>query len=134
MSRDQVVGSVARWAHCQDGSKPILIYSTATANEVAATQSQHGREAVARAVEAALAEIAATLVAECGVRRLIVAGGETAGAIVSRLGIHALSIGPRIVPGVPWTESIGERPLALALKSGNFGGPDFFQTAVEMLP
>jgi uncharacterized protein YgbK (DUF1537 family) len=97
-------------------------------------KSKYGRAEVAQAVEATLAEIAARLVSECGVRRLIVAGGETAGAIVSRLEIRALEIGPRIVPGVPWTMSIDERPLALALKSGNFGGPDFFQAAVEMLP
>jgi uncharacterized protein YgbK (DUF1537 family) len=65
---------------------------------------------------------------------LIVAGGETAGAVVSKLGIEGLKIGREIDPGVPWTESLGEPRLALALKSGNFGGVDFFSKAFGMLP
>ena len=65
---------------------------------------------------------------------LIVAGGETSGAVVQRLGAKALRIGPQIDPGVPWTVSIGEPALALALKSGNFGTPDFFTKAFAMLP
>ncbi len=133
-SNEEVVNEVLRWASSQQAAQPLLIYSTAAPGDVAALQGEFGREAVAGAVEAALARITLALVAECGVRRLIVAGGETAGAVVSRLGVQALKIGPRIVPGVPWTESIGEQPLALALKSGNFGGPDFFQVALEMLP
>ncbi len=128
------IGDALKWANRQEGSQPLLIYTTGSPDDVAGLQTELGRETVAEAVEAAFARIAATLVAECGVRRLIIAGGETAGAIVSRLGVKTLRIGPRIVPGVPWTESIGERPLALALKSGNFGGSDFFQVALEMLP
>ena len=64
---------------------------------------------------------------------LIVAGGETAGAVVGALGIKGLRIGPEIDPGVPWTMSLGEPALALALKSGNFGGPDFFTAAFKKL-
>jgi uncharacterized protein YgbK (DUF1537 family) len=65
---------------------------------------------------------------------LIVAGGETAGAVVNALGIRGLRIGPEIDPGVPWTVTIGrDKPLALALKSGNFGKPDFFLSAWERL-
>jgi 3-dehydrotetronate 4-kinase len=67
------------------------------------------------------------------VRRLVVAGGETAGAVVSALGVTALRIGPEIDPGVPWTEALGTPRLALALKSGNFGGEDFFAKALTML-
>ena len=67
-------------------------------------------------------------------RRLVVAGGETAGAVVGRLGIGGLRIGPEIDPGVPWTTSLGAPPLALALKSGNFGAPDFFLKSFEALP
>jgi uncharacterized protein YgbK (DUF1537 family) len=73
------------------------------------------------------------LVADHGVRRLVVAGGETSAAVANALGVRALRIGPEIAPGVPWTESLGEPRLALALKSGNFGGEDFFHTALEML-
>jgi len=68
-----------------------------------------------------------------GVRRLVVAGGETSGAVVGGLGITGLRIGPEIDPGVPWTASLGDTPLLLALKSGNFGAPDFFTKAFEQL-
>ena len=68
-----------------------------------------------------------------GVRRLVVAGGETSGAVVQRLGVATLRIGPQIDPGVPWTVSLGEPRLALALKSGNFGGADFFEKALAMV-
>jgi len=68
-----------------------------------------------------------------GFSRFLVAGGETSGAVVAALGVRALTIGPEIAPGVPWTRSIGAPDLALALKSGNFGGPDFFLTAWSLL-
>ena len=64
-------------------------------------------------------------------RRFVVAGGETSGAVVEALGVRALAIGPEIAPGVPWTWAVGGEPFQLALKSGNFGGPDFFRRAVE---
>jgi uncharacterized protein YgbK (DUF1537 family) len=131
--RDGAVQDVIRWARDGDPSRPSLIYSTGGAEEVASLQAELGREEAAAAIESAFARIATLLVAEVGVRRLVVAGGETSGAVVSALGVRNLRIGPRITPGVPWTESLGDRPLALALKSGNFGGPDFFETAVEML-
>jgi uncharacterized protein YgbK (DUF1537 family) len=83
-------------------------------------------------VEGILADIARGLVAR-DVRRLIVAGGETAGAVVQALGITGLRIGRQIDPGVPWTASLGEPVLALALKSGNFGAPDFFLRAFSVL-
>ena len=69
-----------------------------------------------------------------GVRRLVIAGGETAGAVVQALGVEALAIGPPIDPGVPWTMSLGEPRIALALKSGNFGGDDFFDRALALMP
>ncbi|MGR3636781.1 MAG: nucleotide-binding domain containing protein, partial [Shimia sp.] len=68
-----------------------------------------------------------------GFDRLVVAGGETSGAVVSALRVNALRIGPEIAPGVPWSESIGAQPLALALKSGNFGGPEFFEEAFAVV-
>ncbi|NGO91451.1 MAG: hypothetical protein GBQ79_17970, partial [Halomonas sp.] len=76
-----------------------------------------------------------TLVQE-GVGRLLVAGGETSGAVVSALGVTTLRIGEQIDPGVPWTQTPWpgrEAPLSLALKSGNFGGVDFFTRAFEVL-
>jgi uncharacterized protein YgbK (DUF1537 family) len=80
-----------------------------------------------------LAQIAVRLV-DAGVRRLVVAGGETSGAVVNALGITGLRIGPQIDPGVPWTASLNRPVLALALKSGNFGTPDFFTKAFARLP
>ncbi len=68
-----------------------------------------------------------------GVTRFIVAGGETSGAVVQALGIKALRIGPPIAPGVPVTQALGDKPLLLALKSGNFGGRDFFAKALAMM-
>jgi uncharacterized protein YgbK (DUF1537 family) len=79
-----------------------------------------------------MARVASGLV-ERGVRRLVVAGGETSGAVVQALGVTGLRIGRQIDPGVPWTVSLGDPSLALALKSGNFGGPDFFLRAFEVL-
>jgi uncharacterized protein YgbK (DUF1537 family) len=121
---DRAAGALAE-------GRPVLVYSSAEPAEVRAVQAQLGRERAGAIVEGALARVAVGLV-EQGVRRLVVAGGETAGAVVHALGVTALTIGPEIDPGVPWTRSIGERPLLLALKSGNFGGPDFFERALAM--
>ena len=70
---------------------------------------------------------------DAGVGAFVVAGGETSGAVVEALGVRALAIGPEIAPGVPWTRALGDRPLWLALKSGNFGGDDFFARASAAL-
>jgi uncharacterized protein YgbK (DUF1537 family) len=84
-------------------------------------------------VEQAHAAVA-TVLRHAGVRRFVVAGGETSGAVVKALNVSALRIGPQIDPGVPWTASVDIEPVALALKSGNFGGPDFFHKALETAP
>jgi 3-dehydrotetronate 4-kinase len=121
------------WAESRLGEAPLLIASSAPAAQVARVQEAVGRERAGAAIEAAMAAIAKTLV-ERGVRRLVVAGGETAGAVVAALGVRALRIGPPIDPGVPWTVSLNEPHLALALKSGNFGAPDFFRKAFASAP
>ncbi|MEO5765639.1 MAG: 3-oxo-tetronate kinase [Casimicrobiaceae bacterium] len=112
--------------------RPFVIYSTAAPDEVAAVQARLGRTQSASLIEAAFAALACGLV-ERGVRRLVVAGGETSGAVVQSLGIDALTIGPQIDPGVPWTASTGTPTIALALKSGNFGAEDIFLRALAML-
>jgi len=119
------------WAASRLSEKPILIYSTATPEQVKAVQERLGREHAGALVEETLGKIARGLVA-AGVRRLVVAGGETSGAVVGALGVEGLAIGPEIDPGVPWTFSIGEPALALALKSGNFGTADFFTKAFKV--
>lgn len=120
------------WFREQDPGTPVLIYSSAAPDAVAAVQQELGRERAGQIIEQAFGGIARGLV-EQGVRRLVVAGGETAGAVVSALGVKALRIGPQIDPGVPWTETIGAPSLALALKSGNFGAEDFFPRSLAML-
>ena len=113
-----------------EAGRPFLVYSTAEPSQVAAVQAKLGAERAATLVEDALALVAERIVAS-GVRRLVVAGGETSGAVVKALGVKALAIGPQIDPGVPWTTSVGSEPrIALALKSGNFGAPDFFEKAL----
>ncbi len=116
---------------------PVLIYATAEPAAVQAVQSRLGAAEAGALVERTLARIALDLV-RAGVRRLVVAGGETSGAVVQALGVHALAIGPQIDPGVPWTAAASPacagEPLHLALKSGNFGRPGFFAYAFEVLP
>jgi uncharacterized protein YgbK (DUF1537 family) len=103
---------------------------------VRAVQANLGVAKSGEMVEHALAAIAKGLVA-LGVQQLIVAGGETSGACVQALGISSMRIGPQIAPGVPWCYApASERikgGLHLALKSGNFGGTDFFTSAFDVL-
>jgi 3-dehydrotetronate 4-kinase len=136
-SGKDVAGAALDWAKSRISAEPVLIYSTDAPESVKAVQTEIGAEKAGRLVEDALAAITKGLVG-LGVGQLIVAGGETSGAVVKALGINGLRIGPEIDPGVPWTAAIteppAERPLALALKSGNFGTPDFFLKAWKLLP
>lgn len=125
--------SVIAWAKEAMVQGPVLIYSSAEPGEVADAQKRLGTERAGESIEQAFAEIARRLVAE-GVQKLIVAGGETSGAVVAALGIQSLYIGPEIEPGVPWTFCKEPKTICLALKSGNFGGEDFFKKALGMLP
>ena len=121
------------WMDGKLGNTPILIAASAPPDKVAALQDKLGRGPAGELVEAAMATIAEALVAR-GVRKLVVAGGETSGAVVQRLGVRQLRIGDAIDPGVPWTYAEGRGPaMLLALKSGNFGAPDFFLKAFAML-
>ena len=120
------------WAKPLLAAGPVLLYSTAAPAEVQAIQSQLGASQAGQLIEQALAAIAHGLVA-AGVGQLVVAGGETSGAVVQALGIKALRIGPQIDPGVPWTMSLAAPPIAVALKSGNFGAEDFFVKAFRVL-
>lgn len=125
------VEDLARWAGEQAAAGPVLVYASAPPRLVRRYTSVFGPEIAAR-IEEALARLACRLVA-AGFNRLVVAGGETSGAVVQALGIQALIVCPEIVPGVPWTRALPHSDLALALKSGNFGAPDFFLKALEML-
>ena len=154
-----VAAEALAWAAPLLQSGPVLIYSTAESSAIKAVQRQLGVEQAGALVERTLAAIVKGLVA-LGVRQLIVAGGETSGACVQTLGITQMQIGPQIAPGVPWSyceppqsalrvlpaprggrASLGAaRHLAassggihITLKSGNFGGNDFFLQAFKML-
>jgi 3-dehydrotetronate 4-kinase len=122
------------WAAQRIAEGPILIASSATPAQVAALQSRHGRDAAGHAIEQAMAEIAEGLV-QSGVRRLVIAGGETSGAVVDRLSIPGFLVGAEIAAGVPVLRAVGtkEGEMVLALKSGNFGGPRFFTDALDLM-
>ncbi len=132
-SGEDLVGAALAWAEPLLKDGPPLVYATASPDSVKAAQAAIGVERAGALVEEALAAIAKGLV-QRGVRQLLVAGGETSGAVVKALGVTGLQIGPQIDPGVPWTTTLGGEPLALALKSGNFGTVDFFTKAWSMLP
>jgi 3-dehydrotetronate 4-kinase len=122
------------WARERLQSGPLLIASSATPDRVAALQARHGRDATGHAIEEAMADIAEALIA-VGVRRLIVAGGETSGAVVDRLQIPGFLVGEEIAAGVPVLQAVGAKQgdMLLALKSGNFGGPEFFSDALTLM-
>jgi len=132
----KLAADIAAWAELEWSSspaRPVLVYSTAPPQAVAAAQERSGAHDVGARVERLLAGIAKALV-ERGARRLVVAGGETSGACVQALGVERLRIGRQIDPGVPWchaTPALARDGLQLALKSGNFGGVDFFSRAFE---
>jgi uncharacterized protein YgbK (DUF1537 family) len=109
-----------------------IVFSTADSKEVAAAQAEFGRDALAHAIESFFAEMAIGLI-RMGVRRLVVGGGETSGAVITALKLDQLRIGPEIDPGVPVLIGGGDPLLGLALKSGNFGAPDFFAKALRAL-
>jgi uncharacterized protein YgbK (DUF1537 family) len=133
---EDVVSQVLEWAEPLLVNGPVLIYATTEPGAVRAVQEHLGVERAGALVEEALSRIASGLVMR-GVRQLLVAGGETSGAVVQSLGVQLMTIGPQIDPGVPWTavETLlcpGD-PVHVALKSGNFGGVDFFTRAFAQL-
>ncbi|MDK4726974.1 3-oxo-tetronate kinase [Rhizobium phaseoli] len=130
---DEIAAAIS-WAGDRISAGPVVVAASAAPETVSRLQSQYGREASGHAIETATSTIAAELV-DRGVRRLVVAGGETSGAAVDKLAIPAFLIGPEIAPGVPVLRTVGNRQgdMLLALKSGNFGGEDFFAAALAMM-
>jgi uncharacterized protein YgbK (DUF1537 family) len=140
LNPDQVVAGknearrALAWATDRLKQGPVLIASSSKPDEVNALQARHGRDIAGHAIEQAMADIAEGLV-KSGVRRLVVAGGETSGAVVDRLGIPGFLVGAEIAAGVPVLRAVGagEGAMLLALKSGNFGGPEFFSDALKLM-
>jgi uncharacterized protein YgbK (DUF1537 family) len=131
---DETISAAIKWAAMRLEAGPVLIYGSANPDEVKRAQSELGVEKAGALMERALAEIAKALVETEGVRKIVVAGGETSGAVVKALEVRALRIGAPIDPGVPWTIGAAKWPIALALKSGNFGTEDFFEKALRNAP
>ena len=130
----EFVDQLVRWARDNSGPLPVVVYASATPEELLESQARYGTLEAGRKVEEILGGLA-TRLQKGGFSRIVVAGGETSGAVSLALGVRTLRIGAEIAPGVPWCEVVGsERPLAVALKSGNFGGPTFFRDAFAMLP
>lgn len=133
---DDVVALALAWARPLLAQGPVLIYATAESAAVQAVQAQLGVARAGALVEQTLSRIAVGLV-DSGVQQLVVAGGETSGAVVQALGVQRMAIGPQIDPGVPWTAVQSaqwpDQTLHLALKSGNFGSADFFTKAFMLL-
>ena len=131
-----VVSQALSWAQAWLPQGPVLVYATANVESVKSIQAALGAQHAGALVEHALSAIAQGLV-QSGVGQLVVAGGETSGAVVQALGIERMVIGPQIDPGVPWTcvrtPAAPGRDVHVALKSGNFGGEDFFAKALAML-
>lgn len=125
--------SALDWLTSQDLSQAPLLYATANPESVRAAQDKLGVNAAGEMIEAALSACAIAA-RDAGARRVIVAGGETSGAVTKALGVTQLDIGAEIAPGVPWTYcTSGGHPIALALKSGNFGAATFFSDAQTIL-
>ncbi|MCM5570217.1 four-carbon acid sugar kinase family protein [Burkholderiaceae bacterium FT117] len=130
---EAVAAEAAAFARdAQARGETALVYASASPDEVRAVQQQLGRDEAGAMIERTLAEVARAM-RESGTRRFVVAGGETSGAVVQALDVRALRIGPQIDPGVPWTETVENEPVALTLKSGNFGALDFFGKALALL-
>ena len=130
--KEKVIEQVLVWIDQQQEDVPFLVYSSADPADVAEVQKKLGRDTAGLLVEEAMGAIAGEIIKR-GVERLVVAGGETSGAVVKSLGVNGLRIGKEIDPGVPWCKTIGTVDLSLALKSGNFGKEDFFTKAFDVL-
>jgi len=130
---NSALANAVDWVIQAKGKEPILVYASAPPDAVNQAQKKLGRDLASSTVEKALAKIALSAV-QNGFRRIVVAGGETAGAVVSNLGIKGIMIGEQIDPGVPTTVSIGDPSIGLVLKSGNFGSADFFEKAFKVMP
>ena len=124
---------VLHWLEQQDLAKAPLVYASAEPDDVKQVQATLGVEKAGALIEGIMAECG-TKARDLGARQFVVAGGETSGAVTKALGVSQLTIGQEIAPGVPWTYChSNDTPIALTLKSGNFGEVNFFEDAIESL-
>lgn len=109
-------------------AEEFLIY---TSGNSGTEQASSGREQDAAILEATMADLAKRAV-DNGFRRIVVAGGETSGAVTKALAWSAFRIGESIAPGVPVMHPLSAPDIRLVLKSGNFGQTDFFARALQI--
>ena len=126
------VDNALAWAAPLLSQGPVLIYATTDAETLQKVQAKFGREQAGEWMESALAQACVGLQA-LGVKQWVIAGGETSGACVQALNISQMQIGAQIDPGVPWCYAPNHAAGHLTLKSGNFGTPDFFTKAFDVL-
>lgn len=131
-SGQQSVASIMQWFEQHRSQGPLLIYATDHPDAIKGYQVTLGADQAGQLVEQLMADLVQHL-SRSGINKFIVAGGETSGAVVQALQVNALKIGPTIAPGVPLTQTVADKPKLLALKSGNFGDSNFFNTALEMM-
>lgn len=132
VERTAYIDEICNWVLGRDSNAPVLVYGTSSDEVLRSNQDKYGVAKSGEMLETTLSQVAAKLASE-GFARIVVAGGETSGAVVSALGIKTLRICDEIAPGVPWCEVPGTPARAIALKSGNFGQESFFIDALEML-
>ena len=114
-------------AYLQDPHEDFLYYSSGSAGLM---RNGPPDTAAAADIESVLSSLAVQITGSFHADRLIVAGGETSGAVIRALGLHVFSIGRSVAPGVPILYP-QDTQISLVLKSGNFGGEDFFLTALK---
>lgn len=119
------VSAALDWATGRLDAGPVAITTSAGPDAVAATQAQLGRDGAARLAEDLLGSLAVELHRKGG-RRFLVAGGETSGAVIERLGASHLRIGAYGGPGIARATTEGADPIAFSLKSGKLGPVDMF--------
>ncbi|MDF0584065.1 3-oxo-tetronate kinase [Bradyrhizobium yuanmingense] len=126
------VGDALDWARPRLGRGPVGFATSGAPEAVKMAQQRYGREGAAELAETILGRLAVSL-RGVGVRRFVVAGGETSGSIVEQLGIRRLRVGPYGGPGIGTAVTEDEDPVALCLKSGKLGPVDLFATTLEAM-
>lgn len=131
-SAEAAISQGLAWSRQHMGGGPVAIATSAAPDAVGAAQSRLGRDGAARLAEDILSGLAVALHAS-GVRRFVVAGGETSGAVVEQLGIDRLRIGAYQGPGVARATTEGDDPIGLCLKSGKLGPVEMFLPTLESM-
>ena len=118
------------YSYIQETDDEILFYSDAIFRDLTNTSRDSTFYSNAKKIESILSKLGI-----CAYKnnfdRLIVAGGETSGAITSALNFTSFYIGKEIAPGVPVLIPSNQPNFHLILKSGNFGNKEFFLEALE---